>query len=214
MELISLFFYSFMVAFSGAAMPGSLLVLVITQCTRKGFWASPLIIIGHSILEIAIVIGLVFGLHMFLGNLIVQSVIGIAGGGFLIWMGVGMIKSIPKLTLNFDVKPQNSIIENPILGGILISLSNPYWTLWWTTIGLALITGAKKAGGAGIGVFYVGHILGDFIWYGFIALMLTAGRHFINDRAYRIIIAICAAFVLFLGGRFFLQGLLMLKQNF
>ena len=183
-------------------MPGSLLVLVITQCTRKGFWASPLIIIGHSILEITIVIGLVFGLQIFLGNSIVQSIIGIAGGGFLIWMGVGMIKSIPKLTLSFDVKPQKNVIENPVIGGILVSLSNPYWTLWWATIGLALITGAKKAGGVGIGVLYIGHILGDFVWYGAIALMLTAGRHYMSDRLYRFIIAICAAFVLFLGAMF------------
>lgn len=202
MELLSLFLYSFLVAFSGAAMPGSLLVLVITQCTRKGFWASPLIIIGHSILEIAIVIGLVFGLQKFLGNSTVRSIIGIAGGGFLIWMGIGMISSIPKLTLSLDFKPQKNVIENPVIGGILISLSNPYWTLWWATIGLALITGAKKAGGVGVGVFYIGHILGDFVWYGAIALMLTAGRRFMSDQLYRFIISICGAFVLFLGANF------------
>ncbi len=205
--MIPLFFKSFFVAFSGAAMPGPLLVLTITQCTRNGFWRAPLIIIGHSILEIAIVIGLVFGLSRILGNQIVQGFIGIAGGTFLLWMGTTMIRGIPHLTIELKVEPQKKVIENPILGGIFISLSNPYWTIWWVTFGLALLTEAKLLGASGIGTFYIGHILGDFVWYAFIALMITLGRKLITDSIYKIIIGICAAFVIVFGATFIYSGI-------
>ena len=207
--MIPLFFYSLGVAFSGAAMPGPLLVLTIDQVTKKGFWASPVIIIGHSILEITIVIGLVFGIGRFLGNDIVQGIIGIAGGSFLIWMGVGMLKSLPKITLKLEIGSQNSksMVENPVIGGILLSLSNPYWIIWWVTIGMAMLTKANALGRTGIAVFYFGHILGDFVWYGFIALMLTLGKRLINDKTYKVLIAICAVFVTFLGVMFIKSGI-------
>jgi len=205
--MIPLFFKSYFVAFSGAAMPGPLLVLTIAQCTKNGFWRAPLIIIGHSILEIAIVIGLVFGLSRILGNQIVQGFIGIAGGTFLLWMGTTMIRNIPHLTLDLKVEPEKKVIENPILGGILISLSNPYWTIWWVTFGLALLTEANALGATGIGVFYIGHILGDFVWYAFIGLMITIGKKLINDKIYRVIIGICAVFVTFLGATFIYSGI-------
>ena len=207
--MIPLFFYSLGVAFSGAAMPGPLLVLTIDQVTKKGFWASPVIIIGHSILEITIVIGLVFGIGRFLGNDIVQGIIGIAGGSFLIWMGVGMLKSLPKITLKLEIGSQNSksMVENPVIGGILLSLSNPYWIIWWVTIGMAMLTKANALGRTGVAVFYFGHILGDFVWYGFIALMLTLGKRLINDKTYKVLIAICAVFVIFLGVVFIKSGI-------
>ena len=210
--MIPLFFYSFGVAFSGAAMPGPLLVLTIDQVTKKGFWMSPVIIIGHSILEIAIVIGLVFGLGMFLGNNIVQGIIGIAGGSFLIWMGIGMLRNVPKITLKLEIGSQNqrSMVENPVIGGVLLSLSNPYWTIWWITIGMAMLTKANALGRTGVAVFYFGHILGDFVWYGFIALMLTLGKRLINDTSYRVLIAICGEFVSFLGGMFVASGIISL----
>ncbi len=205
--MIGLFFKSFFVAFSGAAMPGPLLVLTIAQVTRRGFWTAPLIIVGHSILEIGIVVGLIFGLSRLLGNQIVQGAIGIAGGSFLIWMGLTMMRTIPHLTLKLKVEPEKKTIQNPVIGGILVSLSNPYWTIWWVTFGLALLTEANALGTTGVGVFYVGHILGDFVWYGFIAMMLTLGRKLINDIAYRMMIGICAAFILLLGATFIYSGI-------
>jgi len=44
---------SFVVALSGALMPGPLLTVTVGEATRRGFWAGPLIILGHGILEMA-----------------------------------------------------------------------------------------------------------------------------------------------------------------
>ena len=53
-------------------------------------------------------------------------------------------------------------IREPIVGGIVVSLSNPYWIIWWATVGATFMTQSLELGLLGIGAFYVGHILSDF----------------------------------------------------
>jgi len=48
---------SFIVALSGALMPGPLLTLTVGEAARRGFWAGPLIIVGHALLELALAYG-------------------------------------------------------------------------------------------------------------------------------------------------------------
>jgi threonine/homoserine/homoserine lactone efflux protein len=73
-----------------------------------------------------------------------------------------------------------------------MSIANPYWTLWWLTIGLGLVLGAQKGGLAAIVFFFLGHILADFGWYSLVSLAISKGRKFITLRIYRGIIFICA----------------------
>ncbi len=47
---------SFVVALSGALMPGPLLTVTVGEATRRGFWAGPLIILGHGLLELTLVL--------------------------------------------------------------------------------------------------------------------------------------------------------------
>ena len=58
MTLVVIFFSSFMIALSGALMPGPLLTVTISEATRRGTVAGPLMILGHGILELALVLRL------------------------------------------------------------------------------------------------------------------------------------------------------------
>lgn len=206
-NLISLFFLSFAVAFSGAIMPGPVLAVVIHQTPRKGFWVSPLIIVGHSILEMVLIVAILVGLGELIALKNVKAGIGIAGGSILLWMAFGMLLSARKITLNIKNTPETTKDYNPIVAGVVTSISNPYWTFWWATIGLKLITDAKLFGPLGVSTFYVGHILGDFIWYAIIGLMLVLGKKFLTDTIYRIIIGICGSFLLGFGIYCFYGGI-------
>jgi threonine/homoserine/homoserine lactone efflux protein len=85
----------------------------------------------------------------------------------------------------------------PVISGIVASISNPYWTIWWATIGLGYLLISQKLGIAGIALFFAGHILADAVWYLFIGFAVSAGRSRFTDRVYRWIVGSCALFLFF-----------------
>ena len=208
-EIIQIFFGSLIVAFSGALMPGPMLTLVIASVAQKGFWTSVFIVIGHSILELLIVISFYLGVLKYLDNPLVIKIISIVGGAFLIYMAVSIIVSIArkKIKLDLDAKSiaKNLGAKNTLIitgKGILISLSNPYWYVWWLTIGATFMVKSVQHSFGGVAFFYTGHILADFIWYLFVGFLVSTGRRFFNQKIYIGILIVCSLFLLYLGVRF------------
>jgi threonine/homoserine/homoserine lactone efflux protein len=94
--LAAIFLTSFGVGFTGALMPGPLTTLAVRESMQRGFWAGPLLAGGHSLIELALVIGLALGLSRFLDEDPVKAGVGIAGGLFLLWMGVHIVSRPPE----------------------------------------------------------------------------------------------------------------------
>ncbi|MBW2040017.1 MAG: LysE family transporter [Deltaproteobacteria bacterium] len=203
--LLGIFASSFVVGLSGALMPGPVLTVTIAEATRRGFWAGPLIVLGHGIIEIPLVISLVLGFGSLLRQNLIFGIVGVGGAIILIWMGIGMLKGTRGATLELQTKGERR--RNPILAGILTSISNPYFTIWWATIGLSYIALSQRYGIVGLSSFYAGHILADVAWYFSIAWAITLGKRIMDDRAYRWIIGLCGAFLLALGLYFGSSGL-------
>lgn len=205
MTLVVIFFSSFMIALSGALMPGPLLTITVSEATRRGVVAGPLMILGHGILELLLVLALLSGLAPFLQRDDVFVAIALAGGGILLWMAISMFRSLPGLSLDFSVGERRR--QNLIVTGIVFSLANPYWLIWWASIGLGYIVYSVQFGAPGVISFFAGHILADLAWYGFISFGVAKGRHYFSDRAYRGLIGGCAAFLLLFAGYFLYSGL-------
>jgi threonine/homoserine/homoserine lactone efflux protein len=93
-----------------------------------------------------------------------------------------------------------------VLAGILFSFSNPYWMLWWATIGLGYITLSMQRGFLGLSFFFSGHILADLVWYSFISAAVAGGIKFLSNKIYRGILVACGIFLLGLGGGFIYYG--------
>ena len=85
---ITLFVTSFIVALSGAIMPGPLLAVTISESSRRGVMTGPLLIVGHGLLELALVLALVLGLAPLLKMEPVFVVIALAGSALLLWTGM------------------------------------------------------------------------------------------------------------------------------
>lgn len=194
LALTKIFFFSFVIALSGAMMPGPLLTANISESSRRGHVAGPLLIIGHSILELVLVIALVLGLAPFLKQVEFFIAISIAGGGILLWMAGGMFRTLPSLSLSLESEQSDQ--GNLIITGILMSIANPYWIIWWATIGLGYILYSRQFGLLGIFLFFIGHILADLVWYSSISIAIGKGRKFLSDRLYKGLIGICAAFLI------------------
>ena len=79
--------------------------------------------------------------------------------------------------------------------GALMSAVNPYWIIWWATIGIGYIAQARQFGMAGLMAFFVGHILADLAWYSVISTAIGNGRALFSDRVYQGVIGVCATFL-------------------
>ncbi len=191
--LIAIFFTSLVVAFSGAMMPGPLLTVTISEATRKGPLAGVLLILGHAILELLLLVGLMFGLAPLFQNETFFIIVAFVGGLIMLWMATGMFKSLPTLSVNgVQVADKKN---NLVLSGALMSLVNPYWIIWWATIGIGYIITAQEFGWIGVIIFYIGHIMGDMIWYCAISFAVGKGKQLFTDKIYRILIGVCGLFL-------------------
>ncbi|MEE4165799.1 MAG: LysE family transporter [Desulfocapsaceae bacterium] len=205
LSLFSIFSSSFLLALSGALMPGPVLSVTVSESARRGARVGPLIILGHGILELLLVLALLAGLAPVIAADNVFVVVSLSGGVILLWMSYTMFRSLPgmKLSVNGDTqKPRNLVAA-----GILLSIANPYWTIWWATIGIGSISYSMKFGTVGIFAFYTGHILADLAWYSMISLGISKGRHLFTDIFYRRLIGFCAGFLLFFSIFFFYSGI-------
>ena len=202
---------SFIVALSGALMPGPLLTLTVGEAARRGFWAGPLIIVGHALLELALVLLILAGLGVWLHRPLVLGLVGVLGAAVMGWMGLGLFQASRHSHLEFDPKGGSGL--NPIVSGVLMSAANPYWLIWWLTIGLGYVMFSMKYGWLGVALFYIGHILADFAWYTLVAVAVAQGRRLISDRLYQGFLAGCGVFLFGFGGYFAFQGVKFLLNS-
>ena len=110
LALITIFCTSFVIALSGAMMPGPLLTATISETSRQGFKAGPLLILGHGILELLLVLALILGLAPFLQRRDVFIATAFVGAIILVWMGVSMLRTLHTLHIDWEGNLMGPII--------------------------------------------------------------------------------------------------------
>ena len=199
---------AFVIGLSGAMSPGPYLTVTIARTLREGRAAAMRMLVGHALLEAALLVGFAFGLASLLKLPAVKTVMGVLGGAVLLWMGGNLLRGAWRGTVVADLKASDAPSRvGPVAHGALVSLSNPYWTLWWVTIGITLAIKGLEFGPLGILAFYAGHEFADLAWYAAVILAVSAGRHLLSDRVYRGVMAVLACFLLYLGVTFVVGSL-------
>lgn len=207
-ELALIFASSLVIAYSGALMPGPMLTVVVTESPRHGAKTGPLVVLGHALLELALLVLLILGLGSILARPAVQGVLAIVGGAVLLVMAALMLEAVHnrRIAMETDSAATSSRHARMVLAGLTASVSNPYWITWWATIGLSLVTKAYALGVAGVAAFYLGHILGDLTWFSAVSGAVALGRRWITVRLYRGMIVVAACFLLVLSAWFLVSG--------
>lgn len=191
MDVIQSLVVGFAVGLTGAMAPGPMLVATIEHSIREGWLAGPKVVMGHATLEIGIFILIVYGVYSLVQQWI--SEIGLLGGVMMCFFGVLTIRSA------FGVfSSEKSVFMSPYAAGAFTSASNPYFWLWWLTVGLALIMLGLPSILAAL-TFMVGHLLADFSWYAAVALAFSRTKRFISDGLYRGVLGMCGIFLLGFG---------------
>jgi len=208
MEIAAIFVTSFLVGLSGAMSPGPFLAVVVARASLHGFWVGPTMVVGHSLLELAAVVALVAGSQRFLSDPTVSSFVTFFGGAFLIVIAIALFRSGAKYPYQ-SCQPAFLSRSNLVWLGMLVSLSNVYWFIWWNTIGAAYILIALNFGLAGVIAFYLGHILSDFAWYSLVAFLTGLGKQ-VAPGFIRLVIPLSALFLLGMGLYFIGSGAALL----
>ncbi|MDH4139329.1 MAG: LysE family translocator [Coriobacteriia bacterium] len=206
-EALALGGAAFVVGLSGAMSPGPYLTVTIARTLSRGKLSAFMMLLGHALLEGALLVGFAFGLQEFLKRPSVATAMALVGGAVLLWMGWSLMRGAVRGTIVTDLEvAEDPGRVGPVLQGVLVSLSNPYWTLWWATIGVKLASDGLVIGPVGVAAFFIGHELADIAWYGFVIFAVSAGRGLLSDRIYRAVMASLAAFLLYLGVAFVIEG--------
>lgn len=200
---MELFFSALVIGFSGAIMPGPLLTYTIRRSLSDGPRAGFIIAAGHAALELVLIALIFLGFDMVLQSFPAQIGISLVGGGLLVFMGVRMIFDAARDRVSVAAEANGGKTHGMFLSGIVISVANPYFLIWWAVIGLGYIMRAYDSMGfIGVPVYYFGHIAADFIWYGLVSSVVGTTRRFIGHTPYRVIIGALGGVLVFFGGTF------------
>jgi len=194
MTLLLFLIEVFVISFSGAAQPGPVTATAIATGSRNRY-AGLELAIGHGIIEFPLMVLIMLGLDVILQSTITQIIIGTAGGIILLLMAVQMLHSLRST----DTQQQKALNKNPIWAGIVLSVGNPYFLLWWATIGLALATTARSFGIWAFGLFAMVHWLVDCVWLHALAWASFKGSRFLGPRLQNTLLTICAVALIFFG---------------
>lgn len=188
-------------------MPGPLLAVNISEAARQGFRAGPLLVLGHGIVELILVVALAWGLSEILGQSLVAGIIGVLGGLFLLGMAFALLRRARHAVAPLEVSPQSARRGRWLLvTGAVLSVANPFWLVWWATVGTTWVMWSLAVGTVGVVVFYFGHILSDLGWYSLVSLVVARGRRFMSSRVYRGLLAFCGVALTGLGVYFVVSG--------
>jgi threonine/homoserine/homoserine lactone efflux protein len=188
------------ISLTGAMLPGPMTAATIA----KGYGsknAGALIAIGHGIIELPLIAAIYLGVGHFLGLPLVVSIIYIAGGVALFYLGFRMFRTAGDAPGEVGGLP-----ANPMVTGIVVTGTNPAFYVWWITIGAALITGAARFGVIGVVLLAVVHWPCDLIWSEFLSVVTFKSQKWWTGKVPRIVFSICALILIGFGAWFLTSG--------
>ena len=181
---------------SGVMAPGPLFTANISYGLRDGAKSGIKMAIGHTLVEFPLVILLGIGVFSLETFPEFKILISIFGAITLFVFAAIQIKTALQEKKNNTTKPK----QGPLVTGVLLSALNPFFILWWLTIGFKLILDAMLIWAfTGILILFVMHIWMDFVWLGGIAHLASKSSRIMSNRNYKILMIILSLMLVYFG---------------
>lgn len=193
MEFITFLIKAVIISLSGVLAPGAVTAVTVGKGSESK-WAGAWISVGHGIVEVPLMIGLLFGIGAVLKLTAVDAAVGLLGGAFLLYMSYGMFKDLKTASVNSKKDP-----HSPLVAGMLLSIGNPYFLVWWAIIGIKLVKESIEFGALGFVTFAVVHWICDLVWLTFLSFLAWKGRAFYGKKFQQGVFIVCGTALLFFG---------------
>ena len=187
---------------SGVMSPGPLFAANVVYGLKEGKIAGLKIAAGHTVVEFPLIVFLGLGtisFETFPEYRILITVIGAIG--LFVFAGL-QIKSI----FRKDFGDKSNPSKNSFFAGILLSALNPFFLIWWLTIGFVLITESIMLWGfSGILILFIFHIWMDYVWLFAVAGFASKAKNILSNRNYKILIIGLSILLIYFGVDFLIQ---------
>jgi threonine/homoserine/homoserine lactone efflux protein len=194
-------FEAMLISLSGVMAPGPITAVVVGKGSDSPH-AGAFIALGHGVVEMPLMVAVLVGITRLLGLPYVKSAIGMIGAVFLLIMAFGMLRSLRQQEAR-----SIQIANSPFGAGIVLSLANPYFFVWWATIGAALIARSLIFGLWGFVALALCHWLCDFVWDYSLSVMSFKGSRFFGRRFQKLIFVACGIALFFFSGRLLIDAI-------
>jgi len=189
------------ISFSGVMLPGPMFAVTLAK-SYKSPWAGVWISLGHAVIEVPLILLIYFGFAQFFQVGIVRLLLSVAGSGMIIWLGISMYRA-----RNEVVRKGKDLPYNAFIAGILTSGFNPFFLVWWATIGSMLIMRILEFGTAGLIVFTIVHWLCDLVWLTLVSNVVYRTHTFWGQRLQVWLFIACSLLLVGFGLWFLISGI-------
>jgi len=189
------------ISLSGVMMPGPMFAVTLAK-SYKSPWAGAHISLGHAVIEVPLILLIYFGLAQFFENSVVRLALSVVGGGMIIWMGASMFRARTEVAKGGKDLPYSAFVA-----GIFTSGLNPFFLLWWVTVGSSLIMRFLDFGAVGLIIFIVVHWLCDLIWLSFVSVTVYKTHSLWGRRFQEWVFIACSLLLIGFGVWFMVSGI-------
>ncbi len=184
------------ISMSGVLAPGPITALTLGKAARSPH-VGGVIALGHGVVELPLMVAVWLGVSSLQENVWLRAGIGLLGGALLLVMAVGMLRSATSAKAE-----ATAAATSAFAAGALLTAANPYFLLWWMTVGAQLILRAVGFGLLGFTAFAVAHWLCDLAWLWLLSAAAYKGGQFFGGRFQKATFIICGVFLVLVGGKF------------
>lgn len=193
------------ISLSGVMMPGPMFAMTIAKSYRTP-WAGVQVSLGHAVIELPLILLIYFGFGSFFQNNLVQVILSLLGGAMIIWLGISMFRARANV-----VQKGNDLPYNAFTAGIILSGLNPFFLLWWATIGLLLVMRFQSYGVLGLTVLIITHWLCDLVWLSLVSNSIYRTQKLWGQRLQEGIFIVCSVMLVGFGGWFLISGVRLIS---
>lgn len=202
-----------LITMSGALAPGPLFFTNLSNAHRWGWRGGLWLSLGHTVIELPLILIIMVGLNLLIDNLLLQVLTSILGGIVLFIFGGFQIRDAFKLRSYTPEMKVNKVgtTRHPLIIGILFTGLNPFFLIWWLTVGTNLVLNAfLLAALAGVLIMFFAHVWMDYAWLAGTAWLTKKGTQLVGTRGYAILTGGLGLILIYFGAAFCWNGLLMI----